>query len=209
MTISGPGSQLHPSIAGVSTWLSRNTREYAGSHLLFLVLAALTACSGAPATPVAKEGARSTVTRIEQPGETPSAAKPVEPPPPATNTLAHESPNTGSSERSAEHLAEKSIYFLVGDSTLSPSSLQKLQRHAQYLKQNPKRRATLIGYSESFGSRNYTLAIMEGRLAAVSAQLQEFGVEKSRIRRIISGDKGSQKSCEVSTCRQRVEIRFR
>lgn len=76
------------------------------------------------------------------------------------------------------------------------------------MKQNPKRRVTLIGYSEGFGSRNYTLAIMEEHLAAVSAQLQEFGVEKSRIRQIIFGGKGSQKSCEGSSCRQRVEIRF-
>jgi peptidoglycan-associated lipoprotein len=196
---------LPPSIAGVETWRSRITRKYAGSSLLFLVFAALSACSGAPAT---KESALGAVTRAEPAGETPKAARSVESPPPATETTPPETTSPASPERPAEPIAERSIYFLLGDSRISPNGLRKLQGHAQYLKQNPKRTVTLLGYSESFGSRNYTLAIMEGRLSAVSAQLQKFGVEKSRIRQIIFGGKGRQKSCEGSTCRQRVEIQF-
>jgi peptidoglycan-associated lipoprotein len=172
------------------------------------VLASLTACSGTHAKPVAKEGAQNTVASIEQARETPSAVNPVAPPPAATESTTEAATPPASPKRPAEPLAERSIDFLVGDSTLSPNNLRKLQRHAQYLKQNPKRTVTLIGYSESFGSRNYTLAIMERRLAAVSGQFQELGVEKSRIRRIIFGGKGSQKSCEEATCRQRVEIQF-
>ncbi len=197
---------MHPSIAKASTWLSRNTREYAGRSLLFLVFVSLTACSTAPAI---KEGTRDSRIRIEQTGEAPSPPNPVAPPLPASGTTTRETPAPAAPEQTEEPFAERNIYFPFGDTKISPNSLRKLQRHAQFMKQNPKRRVTLIGYSEGFGSRNYTLAIMEGHLAAVSAQLQEFGVEKSRIRRIISGDKGSQKSCEGSTCRQRVEIRFR
>lgn len=169
------------------------------------MFASLTACSVTPAT---KEGTRNPVVRTEQARETPSPAKPVDPPPVASGTTIHETPTPARLVQAEEPLAEKSIYFLFGDAKLSPKSLRKLQRHAQFLKQNPKRTVTLIGYSESFGSRNYMLAIMEGRLAAVSAQLQEFGVEKARIRRIIFGGKGSQKSCEGPACRQRVEIQF-
>jgi len=169
------------------------------------VFASLTACSVTPAT---KEGARSPVVRTEQPRETPSPVKSIDPPPVASGTTTHETPVPASPMPAEEPLAEKRIYFLVGEAKLSPNSLRKLQRHAQFLKQNPKRTVTLIGYSESFGSRNYMLAIMEGRLAAVSAQLQEFGVEKARIRQIIFGGKGNQKSCEGPSCRQRVEIQF-
>lgn len=198
---------MPPSIARLSTWLSRNTREYAGNSLLSLVFAALTACSAAPVT---KQGAPGSHVRVEQARETPNPANPspVDPPPPASGSTSRETPAPAKPEQTEESLAEKSIYFPVGDAKISPNSLRKLQRHAQFLKQNPKRTVTLIGYSEGFGSRNYTLAIMEGRLAAVSAKLQDFGVEKSRIRPIIFGGKGSQKSCEGSICRQRVEIRF-
>jgi peptidoglycan-associated lipoprotein len=169
------------------------------------VFVCLTACSTAPAN---KEDARSSRVRIEQPRATPSPPNPVAPPPPASGATTREAPTPAGPEQPEEPFAERNIYFPLGDAKLSPNSLRKLQRHAQFMKQNPKRRVTLIGYSEGFGSRNYTLAIMEEHLAAVSAQLQEFGVEKSRIRQIIFGGKGSQKSCEGSTCRQRVEIRF-
>ncbi|HLO63556.1 MAG TPA: OmpA family protein [Azonexus sp.] len=120
---------------------------------------------------------------------------------------ADESPRP-SRARPPESPSEQNIYFAQGNSSISPGGLQKLQRHAQYLRQNPKRTVTLIGHSENFGSRNYTLAIMEEKLAAVAAKLHELGVEKSRIRQIVFGSQGIQKSCTAAICRQRVEIQF-
>lgn len=125
----------------------------------------------------------------------------------APSGAAPESPRiTG--EAPKEPPSEQNIYFPVGNSRISPSGLLKLEKHAQYLRQNPKRTVTLIGHSESFGSRNYTLAIMEARLATVAAKLHELGVEKSRIRQIVFGSQGNQKSCTAAICRQRVEIQF-
>lgn len=137
----------------------------------------------------------------ETSGQEESAPKPE-----AVGTTEAVRPTT--KEIAKEPSSDQNIYFPVGDSHLSASGLQKLQKHALYLRQNPKRTATLIGYSESFGSRTYTLAIMEQRLATVADQLHELGVEKSRIRRIIFGTKGRQKSCTANVCRQRVEIQF-
>ncbi|MCG2578567.1 OmpA family protein [Dechloromonas sp. XY25] len=172
--------------------------------LLSLALALLSACSGVP---------RNTGPEVSLPATTDQQ-------PPAVATLPDEKetaesppgPTDDSSPiaegTAKEQSSERNIYFPVGNAHIALSGLQKLERHALYLRQNPKRTVTLIGHSESFGSRNYTLAIMEKRLATVAAKLHELGVEKSRIRQIIFGSQGNQRSCTAAICRQRVEIQF-
>lgn len=172
--------------------------------LLSLALASLTACAGVPKNTPPKAALPALANQTPQAVSTPSGdeesaespSDPVDGAPRITKPPTQEPPS------------EQNIYFPVGNSHISPGGLQKLQRHVQYLRQNPKRTVTLIGHSESFGSRNYTLAIMEERLATVAAKLHELGVEKSRIRQIVFGSQGNQKSCTAAICRQRVEIQF-
>lgn len=172
--------------------------------LLSLALASLTACSGMPKNTPPESVQRAPANQTPQAVSTPSGEE---------ESTESTSEPAGDARRIAKETqkeppAEQNIYFPVGNSHISPNGLQKLQRHAQYLRQNPKCAVTLIGHSESFGSRNYTLAIMEKRLATVAAKLHELGVEKSRIRQIVFGSQGNQRSCTTAICRQRVEIQF-
>lgn len=113
---------------------------------------------------------------------------------------------------SAEQVSDQVIYFAQGDAALSEESREKLKQAALYLKQNPKRLVTLMTFSESLGSRTFTLAIMDNRLNVVAAALHEFGVAKSRIRKTLISQKGPKGICTTLACRSsgpRVELRYK
>jgi len=113
---------------------------------------------------------------------------------------------------SADQASEQTIYFASGNAGLSEENREKLKQAAQYLKQNPKRLVTLMAFSDSLGSRTYTLAIMDKRLGIVAEALHDLGIAKTRIRKILISQKGPKRICATPDYRgeeQRVELRYR
>lgn len=106
---------------------------------------------------------------------------------------------------------ENNIYFELGTTSVDPAGKEKLGRHAEYLKQNPKKKLMLLGHADDAGSRTYSLAIAEERLAAVYKLLRSYGVPPRQIHlnRIVSARK--QKACQSTECRKlmrRVELEY-
>lgn len=106
---------------------------------------------------------------------------------------------------------ENNIYFKLGKTAVDPEGKDKLRRHADYLKQNPKKKLMLSGHADDSGSRTYSLAIAEERLVAVHKQLRSYGVPPGQIRlnRTVSARK--QQACQSTECRQqmrRVELSY-
>jgi len=96
---------------------------------------------------------------------------------------------------------ENNIYFTAGTTTIDQEGKDKLHRHAQNLKQNPKKRLILTAHTDDSGSRNYNLAIAEDRLMAVYKLLRSYGVPAKQIRRNrINGAKRPQ-ACQSAVCR--------
>jgi len=119
---------------------------------------------------------------------------------------------TASAPETDEAVARREIYFQEGSVSLDEPNRNKLQAHADYLKQNPKKRVWLIAYADSQGSRNYALALMERRLDALSILLKEMGIASSRIRRVLSGRKDQPKNCPAQPCQHKnghIEIQFK
>lgn len=81
----------------------------------------------------------------------------------------------------------------------------KLRACAEYLKQNPKKTVTLIGYSDNQGSKSYNLALTEQRIAAVSSALRAFGTEPGQIRRNRSQSvQAGAAACRNDECRRQM-----
>lgn len=106
---------------------------------------------------------------------------------------------------------ENNIYFSLGGVTVNRQERAKLQQHASYLKENPEKSVTLIGYTDDLGSRNYNVAIAEQRVAAVRKLLRSYRVPGGQIRRYSVGSEKTPKACKTEQCRQkmrRVELRY-
>lgn len=119
--------------------------------------------------------------------------------------------STGHSEET-NGLAGRSIYFPEGDAALSEESINILVQQAEYLKQNPKRVIFLRASLDSFGSRTFSLAMVQKRLNVVAEVLREHGVAKSRIRQVLLGQRGKKQNCDSPSCQnrgQRVELLYK
>lgn len=109
-------------------------------------------------------------------------------------------------------MAAHSIYFSDGNTELSEESINILGEQAEYLKQNPKRVIFLRAYLDSFGSRTFSLAIVQKRLNVIAEALREQGVAKSRIRQVMLGQRGKKQNCDSPSCQnrgQRVELLYK
>lgn len=104
----------------------------------------------------------------------------------------------------AANRSENNIYFAFGGVSVSRLERAKLQQHADYLKANPDKSVTLIGYTDDLGSRSYNIAIAEQRVAAVRKLLRKYRVPGSQIRRYSVGNEKTPKICKTSQCRQKM-----
>jgi len=103
------------------------------------------------------------------------------------------------------------IYFQLRSTAVDEAGKLKLREHANQLRQNPKKRVTLIGHMDDLGSRNYNLAITEERLMAVSNQLRAYGVSAHQIRRTRVTSDSSPTPCRNEACRaltRMVELKY-
>lgn len=153
-----------------------------------LLLALLAGCAGQPSAPAkpATEAA------------TPSADRSK-----ATKPRVVEAPETAVLD------PENNIFFKADELRLDPEDGQKLQRHAQRLKENPKLRVTLVGYADDQGSRAIQLAKAEQRLDAVFQSLRRMGVPVRQLKRYPVGREKTSPGCNMADCRdnmRRVEL---
>lgn len=144
------------------------------------------------------------------------AGKPPAPPEPIAAPKVERSPKTvPRAEEKAVSVpldADDNIFFKSGETELDTEDTQKLQRHAQRLKDDPKLLLTLVGHADDQGSRSYQLARAEQRLEAVFQALRRMGVAVRQLKRYPVGREKGNPGCSVPECRvsmRRVELIYR
>ena len=103
------------------------------------------------------------------------------------------------------------IFFSIGSLSVGDEEKEKLRLHGAYLKANPKTNVTLVGNAEVQGSRSYSLADAEARLAAVSKWLRAYGASLGQIRRNLVDSVKRSATCRSTDCgpqSRRVELEF-
>jgi outer membrane protein OmpA-like peptidoglycan-associated protein len=141
---------------------------------------------------------------------------PPSPPPPtvstpvAAPTVASEPASTEAQVIASVDL-EYNVFFPRGSTEVDDVGNALLNRHAERLKANRKERVTLIGHTESFGSRAYSVAIADERIDAVYSRLRKFGVSSRQLHRYSAGMEKTHKACQSQACRplmRRVELKY-
>lgn len=80
------------------------------------------------------------------------------------------------------------VLFDTGQATLKPGAYPTIERVAEVLKEEPERRVTIEGHTDSVGSEEYNQALSQRRAAAVEAALVERGVQRNQIVAIGKGE---------------------
>jgi outer membrane protein OmpA-like peptidoglycan-associated protein len=73
------------------------------------------------------------------------------------------------------------VLFDVGQATLKPGAVNEIVRLAQFLQENPERRVSIEGHTDSTGSLNTNLVLSQRRAEAVADTLVAAGVPRQRI----------------------------
>lgn len=111
-----------------------------------------------------------------------------------------------------ETISERNtVFFSIGSLSVGDEEKEKLRQHGAYLKANPKKNVTLVGNAEVQGSRSYSLADAEARLAAVSKWLRAYGASLQQIRRNLGDSVKRSPTCRSADCRpqpRRVELEY-
>lgn len=133
-------------------------------------------------------------------GDVPEAAVEASSTPVSTDKL----PLATTEAETASVIDENNVYFASGSTTVDQAGKEKLRRHAEDLKQNPKKILTLAGHTDDTGSRNYNLAIAEERLVNVSKLLLAYGAPARQIRRNRIGSIKKPPACKTAECREKM-----
>jgi len=114
--------------------------------------------------------------------------------------------------QSVEAISESNtIFFSIGSLVVGDEEKEKLRQHGAYLKGNPKKTVMLVGAAEAQGSRTWSLADAEARLAAVSKWLRVYGASLRQIRRNLVASVKRSTTCRSADCRpqpRRVELEY-
>ncbi len=106
---------------------------------------------------------------------------------------------------------DNSIFFSRNSASLDDTGRALLRQHAERLKVNLKQKIILAGFSDSTGSRTFSLALADKRITAVQNHLRELGVPARQMRRAVAGVEQNSADCQSDTCLRllrRVEIRY-
>lgn len=82
----------------------------------------------------------------------------------------------------------KIIYFTLDSSDVQPDFKPVVQAHAQYLVANPSLHVLLEGNTDERGSREYNIALGEGRARTVANMLMAQGVSETQIQIVSYGE---------------------
>ncbi len=85
-------------------------------------------------------------------------------------------------------LSQRSIYFDYDSSEIRSEYRPIIEAHAQYLSENPDTMMTLEGNTDERGSREYNLALGEGRAESVKRQMVLLGASAGQIRTVSYGE---------------------
>jgi peptidoglycan-associated lipoprotein len=142
---------------------------------------------------------------------TPEPVAPVSKPTPQAVADPEEPTTRTETQVIASVMPENNVFFEQGSSDIDDTGRATLRLHAEHLKANPKKRVTLIGHAESFGSRAMSIAIAEKRVGVVYAQLRAYGVPPRQLLRANVGIEKNSRACQSPECRdlmRRVELKY-
>ncbi len=88
----------------------------------------------------------------------------------------------------SSHLSVRIIYFAYDSSEIRPEFRPAIEAHANYLASHPDTIVTLEGHTDERGSREYNLALGEGRANSVKRQLTLLGASAGQIRAVSYGE---------------------
>lgn len=108
------------------------------------------------------------------PQETTSSVAPV---------LANQSQASTEGPKQTTHV----IYFDFDSYALKAEATHIIEKHAQYLKANPKRKLQLEGHTDSQGGREYNIALGNKRAEAVQRALTLMGATSQQIESVSFG----------------------
>lgn len=103
------------------------------------------------------------------------------------------------------------VLFDTGEATLKPGAYPTIERVAEVLKQQPERRVTIEGHTDSVGAEEYNQELSQRRAAAVETALIERGVSRDQIISVGKGESFPVASNDNAGGRQqnrRVELIF-
>ena len=85
-------------------------------------------------------------------------------------------------------LSVRIIYFEYDSTQIRSDYRSAIEAHSLYLQQNPNTYITLEGHADERGSREYNLALGEGRAKAVKQQMLLLGATSNQIRLVSYGE---------------------
>jgi len=181
-------------------WFVMRSKALPGALIAALIGGQLPGCAG----PAPQASLASTESAANGPSHTTSN--------PAGNGL---TPMPGSATIAAQAtpapVAEHSVYFAPGSSSMNSAERSKLKRLAQRLLADKRLVVTLIGHANDNGSASFNLAVADSRIGAVAAALKKQGIAAHQIQRSVRGDEEVPADCRSSDCRRamrRVDLVF-
>lgn len=84
--------------------------------------------------------------------------------------------------------AQRVIFFDYDASSVRPDFYPLIESHAAFLKERPETKVRLEGHTDERGSREYNVALGEGRAAAVRQLLLFYGVSDTQITIVSYGE---------------------
>jgi len=85
-------------------------------------------------------------------------------------------------------LSVRTIYFAFDSTELTPESSESLIEHSRFLALNPTAKVVLEGHTDERGTRDYNLALGEGRSKSVHEFLTSQGVNMNQLEVISLGE---------------------
>lgn len=167
-----------------------------------IAIIVLQGCGGMPSDADVPQVTQTTTTTTPAPrveatvAEQPAASIPIDT---VSESLPSESEVTAETEND-----KNSIYFTVGSTQIDREGQEKLRAHASRLKNDPDLDVTLVGYTDSLGSRSFNLAISERRTEVVAKLLLSLGAKKHQIRRYGLGNEKTDRSCSTKVCQKKL-----
>ncbi len=83
---------------------------------------------------------------------------------------------------------DRVIYFDFNRAEVRPEYLDVVVQHGRFLAQNAEGRVRLEGHTDERGTREYNIALGEGRSKSIARMLQLQGVSSAQIRTVSYGE---------------------